>query len=750
MSSFRESINGGSFYVDANETVMDPFLPVATVQTQLTVELQRYDDLVQRDYRYARIVAGASKMAMGMIWASRGEDAVSDTDLAAFKDAAWNEFIKKRYLPSLPGTTSVQTAAASMLEIVRDMNLQHRRFAVMGLHEQVEASEIQLVLHLCQADVIRGNNYRAMANRYRRHDQLFEAFGLAVGAFVCSSAPYTLGSGTGRYERDLQFEYKKQTTALFVWALRKVQDFNGLDDDYVARLSRLIVVRPGGDRRVGFRGSDGGGGNDDDKKNNQVLLDAVVEAQRNAEAALVKSIETNKDVESLRRDAEAAKETLEKEMEREVEKLATGIANDKNLMDAKLQAWKHETVATILAGGKENLEMQSKEIMARVMDKVDIQVNAKITESKVLSDAQTEESIKQMKDEAERILRATKEELSQSSNDRLTVLEKDMQDKMNAVITQCDEHTAKLNKQSIHLENLLTQLDLKFATKLKDATDAMALAAQQNITANANASAAELANLTTAANAEIQRAGTAIQTGVDQRIATALNSVEIRSAIEASVTSAIAAYGAGIKAQCDTLQAGLVGLGNQLTASEQDHIQKHQTVMAELETQSARNEQVDEALSRTEAAIQHVREDVDDIMEQDTQPPAALPMDQATVELTVKRFFEQRAAVIMSDQAVKMHIASVVETVVRHYSEGIRVSLGDPTSQFGVFTDFDVRIKNMERQIGIVPDDENSVYEPTTPSRRGSFKRRRDGDDDGNTPRSSRAGTPRPSTPGAR
>jgi len=120
-------------------------------------------------------------------------------------------------------------------------------------------------------------------------------------------------------------------------------------------------------------------------------------------------------------------------------------------------------------------------------------------------------------------------------------------------------------------------------------------------------------------------------------------------------------------------------------------------------------------------------------------------MDQATVELTVKRFFEQRAAVIMSDQAVKMHIASVVETVVRHYSEGIRVSLGDPTSQFGVFTDFDVRIKNMERQLGIVPDDENSVYEPTTPSRMGSFKRRRDGDDD--TPRSSRAGTPRPGTP---
>ena len=40
MSSFRESINGGSFYVDANETVMDPFLPVATVH-RLSTEIVR-------------------------------------------------------------------------------------------------------------------------------------------------------------------------------------------------------------------------------------------------------------------------------------------------------------------------------------------------------------------------------------------------------------------------------------------------------------------------------------------------------------------------------------------------------------------------------------------------------------------------------------------------------------------------------------------------------------------------------------
>jgi hypothetical protein len=100
-----------------------------------------------------------------------------------------------------------------MLEIVRDLNLQRRRFQIMGLHEQVEASEIHLVLHLCQAGLIRTDKYRITANRFRRHDKLFEAFGLAVGAFVCASAPFTLGAATTRYERDLQYEYKKHTTA---------------------------------------------------------------------------------------------------------------------------------------------------------------------------------------------------------------------------------------------------------------------------------------------------------------------------------------------------------------------------------------------------------------------------------------------------------------------------------------------------------------------------------------------------------
>ena len=166
-------------------------------------------------------------MPMNMIWVSRNQDElVNDVDLAKLKDISWNEFIKKRYLPAITSGQSPACTASSMLDIVRDMNLQRRRFQIMGLHEQVEASEIQLVLHLCQARILHPTanthgEYRSLANRFRRHDRFYEAFALAVGAFVCSSAPFTLGAATTRYERDLQYEYKKHTTALFVYVLQQ-------------------------------------------------------------------------------------------------------------------------------------------------------------------------------------------------------------------------------------------------------------------------------------------------------------------------------------------------------------------------------------------------------------------------------------------------------------------------------------------------------------------------------------------------
>jgi phage shock protein A len=240
--------NAGSFYTRAaNEILIDPFVSPPLMQNQLTSELAHCEDLVRRDFRYAHLVAGASKMPMNMIWVARnqGED-VSDRDLETLKDVAWNEFVKKRFLPSVTEGTPVSEAAASMLEIVRSMNLQRRRFQIMGLHEQVEASELQLVIHLCQAGLLHTSEYRITANRFRRHDKFFEAFALAVGAFVCASAPFTLGVATTQFNRSLQYEYKTQTIALFVFVLQQnralVNQGVGLDEDYVGRIARLIIV----------------------------------------------------------------------------------------------------------------------------------------------------------------------------------------------------------------------------------------------------------------------------------------------------------------------------------------------------------------------------------------------------------------------------------------------------------------------------------------------------------------------------
>ena len=337
MSDFLQRSSAGSFYVNAGtETVVDPFGP-PLMQNQLLDQLRGCDQLVQLDFRYAKIVQGASKMPWNMVWAARNQDEpVSDADLAELRDLAWNEIIKKRYLPSLSGTATVGETTASMLEIVRDMNLQRRRFQIMGLHEQVEACEIHLVLQLCQAGILFSDRYRVMANRFRRHEKLFEAFGLAVGAFVCASAPFTLGSGMARYERDLQYEYRKNATALFVWVLQ--QNMAGLDatavldEDYVARISRLIVVWPDDDdgrkkkKRIGFEASK----KDDDGGSARInmLLDAVAVAQGDADKARMETERINIRIDGWQKSSEDKIEKERANMRSEITEKAAEVQTE--------------------------------------------------------------------------------------------------------------------------------------------------------------------------------------------------------------------------------------------------------------------------------------------------------------------------------------------------------------------------------------------------------------------------------------
>jgi hypothetical protein len=240
-------------------------------------------------------------MPMNMIWVARNQGGdVNDRDLSMLKDVAWNEFVKKRFLPSVAEGTPVSEAAASMLEIVRSMNLQRRRFQIMGLHEQVEASELQFIIHLCQAGLLHTSDYRITANRFRRHDKFFEAFALAVGAFVCSSAPYTMGVATTQLNRSLQFEYKKQTIALFVYVLQEnrglVNNINGFDEDYVARIARLIIVSQDSNGVVGHRPEE----EEKSRDSSEAFIRAAVDAvQRQADRVERQADRVERNVASL-------------------------------------------------------------------------------------------------------------------------------------------------------------------------------------------------------------------------------------------------------------------------------------------------------------------------------------------------------------------------------------------------------------------------------------------------------------------
>ncbi len=63
-------MNGGRFYTDqTTEIIVDTQLPHPVPPKGALLEsLRRCNDLVQRDMRYAHLVAGALKMSMNMIW----------------------------------------------------------------------------------------------------------------------------------------------------------------------------------------------------------------------------------------------------------------------------------------------------------------------------------------------------------------------------------------------------------------------------------------------------------------------------------------------------------------------------------------------------------------------------------------------------------------------------------------------------------------------------------------------------------
>ena len=425
MGTFSQS--GGSFYTRAESEVMiDPFTTPFTMQTQLASELSQCEDLVRRDFRYAHLVAGASKMTMSMIWVARNQGGdVDDCDLASLRDVAWTEFVKKRFLPSVTEGTPVDQAAASMLEIVRSMNLQRRRFQIMGLHEQVEASELQFVIHLCQAGLLHTSEYRVTANRFRRHDKFFEAFALAVGAFVCSSAPFTLGAATTQYNRDLQYEYKKQTIALFVYVLQQnrglVNQKSGLDEDYVSRISRLIIVSQQQDGVVGVEVAGHRGGGDDliSKKEKDNDTATTVSFIRGA-------------LDRIQRQADSMQRQSDK-----VERLAERVEQSVSTMKDD----KRESTTTRVRGASADTALSDDKINTAITHRLRelSEINRKHTESMKARYEEAEQrnvrKIQSMEDEATRLIR-----IAQQNNQGLNTALEEFRREM---VLSMDAHSRK-------------------------------------------------------------------------------------------------------------------------------------------------------------------------------------------------------------------------------------------------------------------------------------------------------------------
>ena len=461
--------NGGKFYFNPGlETVVDPFQP-PMLQNQMLEELRKCDQLVQLDYRYAKIVQGASKMPWTMVWAARNQDdPVSDTDLAELRNVSWNEIIRKRYLPSLPGTMTVGETTASMLDIVREMNLQRRRFQIMGLHEQVEACEIHLVLQLCQSGILQSDRYRVMANRFRRHDKLFEAFGLAVGAFVCASAPFTLGSGMARYERDLQYEYRKNVTVLFVWVLQ--QNLLGLnvaavlDEDYVARISRLIVVWPDEDegkgrksRRIGLASSGdrckGGDGSCCCEEVRNMMLDSIATAQGDADKARIETVR-------LRERTEAAAVRIEEEVTREKVEI-------RRLLDEKAVEFTSSAIRDVRELIDEKTRVANEEMrdwMARTQEIMNRRIHDEIRtmNNKLDEHIETVATMKADSDVAVRTMKTDLEQKMDQMSENLAQLKIDItRNAVYAVRTMKTDLEQKMDRMSEDLTQLKTDITRK-------------------------------------------------------------------------------------------------------------------------------------------------------------------------------------------------------------------------------------------------------------------------------------------------
>ena len=204
------------------------------------------------DLHYCSAVEGASQESN--LWVARNGDAsgMSDVDLQRFKNIAWNECVVKRFLPSQDG--SVLDVGRSMLQIVRNLNLQWKGFEVMGLHPKVEAAEKQIVMSCMEKRLLLHDlDVGRIARCLRRCPHFRDHFANAVGCHIVAKTGHTPGLSTTQYNTDLDYVYKNQGLYFFESALKRnrslvvdcIADGSPLGVDYIPRLCGLKLVSRG-------------------------------------------------------------------------------------------------------------------------------------------------------------------------------------------------------------------------------------------------------------------------------------------------------------------------------------------------------------------------------------------------------------------------------------------------------------------------------------------------------------------------
>ena len=240
---------GGQFLYRqvADSMLIDPErVPTETTQQELTHEIELHQALFDLDHQYCVAVEGASQESN--LWVPRNQAAtgLTDVDLQRFKSIAWNECVVKRFLTNQ--SLDVSAAGASMLHIVRTLNLQWKGMEVTGLHPKVESAEKQVVMACMEHRLLPYElDVGRVARCLRRCHHFRDYFANAVGCHVVAKTGHTPGLSKTRYSTDFDYVYKHQGLTFLHSALSKnkglINDCIAQDGlDYVPRLCGLKLI----------------------------------------------------------------------------------------------------------------------------------------------------------------------------------------------------------------------------------------------------------------------------------------------------------------------------------------------------------------------------------------------------------------------------------------------------------------------------------------------------------------------------